>query len=60
MRFDFTGTQNDEFLNDVMGVPKYPMDTAVEWISDNLNPDEVFDTDVLQTWAEENGYKREE
>jgi hypothetical protein len=60
MRFDFTGSQNDEFLRDVLGLSKYPMDEAVAWISDNLNPDEVFAPAVLETWAEENGYTREE
>lgn len=34
------------------------LDSAIEWISKNLNPDEVFDTKDLENWAESNGFEK--
>lgn len=33
------------------------LDTAISWISKNLNPQEVFDENELAEWATNNGYK---
>jgi hypothetical protein len=30
------------------------------WIKDNLSPEDVFDDVDLETWAEENGFVKEE
>jgi hypothetical protein len=35
------------------------LDVAIDWIQDNLSPEDVFDTKDLQTWAENNGYVKE-
>lgn len=32
---------------------------AVDWVADNLEPDEVYDDNALQEWAENNGYIKE-
>jgi len=39
---------------------KYPLDTAIEHINDNLNPEEVFSKAGLEEWANENGYVKED
>lgn len=36
-------------------VPKL-LDAAMQWIGANMDPDEVFDNDKLQDWAESNGF----
>lgn len=36
------------------------LDTAIEWISENLEPTEVFDEKTLAEWATSNGYQEEE
>lgn len=35
------------------------LDGAIEWISNNLSPDDVFTTKDLESWAENNGYIKE-
>jgi hypothetical protein len=35
------------------------LDTAIDWISSNLSPDDVFSEKELQNWAESNGYTKE-
>lgn len=35
------------------------LDQAIDWISKNLNPDEVFPEKDLIEWAENNGYKKD-
>lgn len=35
------------------------LDSAIEWIADELAPDDVFSTKKLETWAESNGYVKE-
>jgi hypothetical protein len=32
---------------------------AIDWISHNLNPDDVFSDKDLRAWAESNGYVKE-
>lgn len=34
-------------------------DTMIKCIKDNLSPEEVFDTDALDKWAEKNDYVKE-
>lgn len=31
-------------------------DTVVQWVADNLNPEEVFTEKVLEQWAKNNGF----
>jgi hypothetical protein len=44
MRPDFSSALNDD---------------SVSWIQNNLEPDDVFSAEQLETWAENNGYKLE-
>lgn len=32
---------------------------AIEWIANNLSPDDVFSDNDLANWAEKNGYAKE-
>jgi hypothetical protein len=34
------------------------LDSAIHWISRNLDPDDVFDLKQLEDWAESNGYEK--
>jgi len=36
------------------------LDQIVEWISDNLEPEDVFSAEQLQEWARDNGYVAED
>ena len=35
------------------------LDAAISWMQSNLDPDDVFSTKDLETWAENNGYVKE-
>jgi hypothetical protein len=56
---DFSKTLNDDFRDEVVSLPKYLLDDSVSWIQNNLEPDDVFSAEQLETWAENNGYKLE-
>lgn len=58
MRIDFTSDQNDTFIKEAINLPRYPLDEAVQWIQDNLEPEQVFTGDQLGMWAEVNGFER--
>lgn len=32
---------------------------AIDWISQNMSPEDVFSKDQLETWAENNGFVKE-
>lgn len=49
-----TGMDNREFLRIIL--PAYPLDAAIEWIKENLTPDDVFGEDALSEWATNNGF----
>ncbi len=36
------------------------LEDVIDWIKDNLNPEDVFEENVLSVWAEDNGYILEE
>lgn len=36
------------------------LDSAIDWISHNLDPQEVFSDKDLEYWAEKNGFKKED
>ena len=52
-----THNENESFAKEVMVYN--PLDSAIDWIKTNLAPDEVFDSDALEEWAEQSGYKKE-
>lgn len=35
------------------------LDVVIEWIKNNLNPEDVFDENDLIEWAEDNGFFQE-
>ena len=37
-------------------IPENLLEEMVEWIGDNLAPDDVFPDTVLEEWAEDAGY----
>ena len=41
-------------------MPKSALDIAIDWISDNLEPHDVFTDNDLNHWAESKGYKKDE
>lgn len=53
-----TTRENDEFIKDIIAT--YPLDEAINWINQNLEPAEVFDDEVLRDWAEANGFIEDE
>lgn len=46
--------QDADFLNEVIGTGI--LESAIEWISKNMNPDDVFSEIDLCDWAEDNNY----
>lgn len=35
------------------------LDNAIDWISNHMNPDEIFSEKQLKEWAESNGYTKD-
>ena len=58
MKIDFNSTQQENFMEEALGLPSYPLDSAVRWIQDTLAPEEVFTEKQLETWAYDVGFKR--
>ena len=36
------------------------LDPIIDWIGDTLPPEDVFNADQLSSWAEDNGYVKED
>lgn len=53
----FNWTQETDFINNVIG--RGILDEAVDWVKSNLEPDEVYDKEELEEWAENNGFVKE-
>ena len=51
-----TAAQDRRFLDEIVGTGL--LENAIEWIKDNLEPDEVFDEKDLDRWAQENNYQQ--
>lgn len=54
----FSSYSNQQFGKELVGDDL--LNRAVEYIRDNLNPDEVYDVLDLEEWAVNNGFKKEE
>ena len=54
----FATCQNTQFAHDLFNPPDDLLDAAVDWIRDNLIPEDVFDADDLADWAYSNGFKK--
>jgi hypothetical protein len=51
-----TTNKQDQNFREAIGIPDTFLGEAIEWINDNLDPDDVFSDDKLRVWAEKNGY----
>ena len=52
-----TSTQdNQSFTNNIM--ERNPLDKAIDWIADNMVPEDVFSQKQLEEWALESGFQR--
>lgn len=49
-----TNKQNSAFWDNLKGHDQ-PLDAAIEWIADNVSPENVFTEDDLRKWAEGRG-----
>jgi len=57
---NFSGDANDRFLGAIINDKNFLLNNVCEWINENTHPWEVFDDEVLNDWAEENGYVKKE
>lgn len=46
---------NKKFLRETLGAD--PLTAVCEWISENMDPEEVFSEQDLEQWAKSKGYK---
>lgn len=53
-----TVKQNANFIARIL--PTTLLELAIDWIVDNMEPEDVFDTARLSEWAEGSGYVKEE
>lgn len=49
-------TKDNEKFRDSLFIGKSLLDDALDWIRENMQPDEVFGDNELSEWAEENGF----
>ena len=56
---DFGKKRNETFLVETIHENMYLLDSAVEWIRDNLEVDDVFTENQLREWAIDYGFKEE-
>jgi hypothetical protein len=54
----FSHSGNTDFIDSIINQDL--LDCAVNWIGDNLLPEEVFEESLLEDWAETNGWVRKE
>ena len=54
-----TTTAQDKAFADSLASPENWLDLAVDWIGNNLSPEDVFSLLALQDWAERNGWKED-
>lgn len=53
-----TVSQDREFIQSVINTDL--LENAIDWIAKNLNPQDVFSDSDLESWAEDNGYIKDE
>jgi hypothetical protein len=52
-------TDNRNFSQHILPNQADLLDTAVDWIRDNLSPEDVFNREQLKQWASDDGYTKE-
>lgn len=50
--------ENKAFVDSIF--PQYPLDEAIDWIQNNLEPEDVFSDEKLKEWAENSGFVKDE
>ena len=55
-KLDLSSKINDAVSDSTAGL----LETAIDWIKNNLEPIDVFSERDLETWAENNGFIRSE
>ena len=53
-----TSVQQDKNFRDTL-IPSNILEDAIQWIQDNMEPEDVFTKDQLNDWATENNYKQD-
>ena len=53
-----TPRQDAAFIESV--IPAQLLEECIGWISDKMSPEDVFSTQQLSQWAENNGYVEED
>lgn len=48
--------QDQKFIAEVINIPDDLLEKSIDWIKDNLSPEEVFSEKQLNDWAERNGF----
>lgn len=48
-------TQDKDFISSIIGTDL--LENAIEWIRNNMNPEDVFTETDLKNWAENNDYE---
>lgn len=48
-----TSQENRDFVESIFGA-EYVLDQVIDWININLKPEDVFDDNKLQEWADSN------
>jgi hypothetical protein len=51
-----TTKQDDRFKQDL--IPNSLLEDAIKWIAGNFEPEEIFDTQKLESWAESNEWEK--
>ena len=49
--------QDENFISSV--ISNDLLQESIDWIKENLCPEDVFDEQILNEWAEENGFVKE-
>jgi len=49
--------QEQDFINNIISSDL--LENAIDWIKNNLSPDDVFSQKDLESWAEDNKYVKE-
>jgi hypothetical protein len=52
-----TSAQDKNFLHDVVGTRL--LEDAIDWIKNNMEPEDVFTREQLDSWAEDNDYEHQ-
>jgi hypothetical protein len=54
----FTSYTNEVFIGSIIGNDL--LDKVVEYIRDNLRPEDIFEDDELEEWAKDSGFVKPE